>query len=169
MTRAGPASGGRDVERLRHQLGELVSMSRALSSERDVRKLLELIPSRTRQVTGADAGTVYVVEGDDTTFLRRIPWGRTLARVLEIAAPHRESMNGAGYASRLGAGEIPLETRIMTIADIFDALTAADRPYKEAVPPDKALAIRDAEVKARKCGPHLFELVGGAAIYKRGV
>ena len=101
--------------------------------------------------------------------LRRIPWGRTLARTPEIAARHHQSMNGAGYRSRLGADEPPLDTRIMTMAAIFDALTAADRPDEKAVPPDKALAFLDAEIMAGKRDRHLFEVLVGAALDKRGV
>ncbi len=52
------------ADRFRYELGELVATSRALSSQRDIRKLLELILEKCRQVTGADAGSVYVLEGE---------------------------------------------------------------------------------------------------------
>ena len=55
----------------------------------------------------------------------------------------------------------------MTIADIFDALTASDRPYKKAVPIDRALDILDSEVKAGKCDPDLFRVFVEAEVYKR--
>jgi HD-GYP domain-containing protein (c-di-GMP phosphodiesterase class II) len=63
--------------------------------------------------------------------------------------------------------DIPVESRIMTIADIFDALTASDRPYKKAVPIDRALSIIDSEVKAGKCDADLFRVFVGGEVYKR--
>jgi HD-GYP domain-containing protein (c-di-GMP phosphodiesterase class II) len=100
-------------------------------------------------------------------FLREIPWGRRYADVPRIAAAHHEYLNGTGYPRRLGAPEIPIESRIMTIADIFDALTASDRPYKKAVPIDRALAIIGSEVQAGKCDADLFRVFVEAEVYKK--
>jgi len=80
-------------------------------------------------------------------FLSRIPWGRTFARVPLIAGAHHERLDGTGYPNRLTCNDIPLQSKMMSIADIFDALTASDRPYKRAVPTDKALDILGLEVK----------------------
>src|SRR5258707_7014053 len=74
-------------------------------------------------------------------FLSKIPWGRRFADVPRIAGAHHEYLNGRGYPRRLAAADIPVESRIMTIADIFDALTASDRPYQKAVPVGRALDI----------------------------
>ena len=76
-------------------------------------------------------------------------------------------MNGTGYPHHLGSPEIPIESRIMTIADIFDALTASDRPYKKAVPVDRALGIIESEVKAGKCDPALFRVFVEGEVYKK--
>jgi HD-GYP domain-containing protein (c-di-GMP phosphodiesterase class II) len=100
-------------------------------------------------------------------FLNTIPWGRRYADVPRIAAAHHEYLNGSGYPGRLSATDIPLESRIMTIADIFDALTASDRPYKKAVPIDRALGIIDAEVKAGKCDGQLFQVFVEGEVYKK--
>lgn len=62
--------------------------------------------------------------------LRRLPWPRHLARVPDIAATHHEKLNGQGYPRRLGADQLTAEDRIIAIADVFEALTAPDRPYK---------------------------------------
>lgn len=78
-------------------------------------------------------------------FLQQIPWTHELRRVPEIAYAHHEKLNGRGYPRAIRGEAIPVQTRIMTIVDIYDALTAADRPYKRAVSPDEALAILDAE------------------------
>jgi HD-GYP domain-containing protein (c-di-GMP phosphodiesterase class II) len=80
-------------------------------------------------------------------FLSQIPWGTTFSSVALIAGAHHERLNGTGYPNRLRAEEIPLQSKLMTISDIFDALTASDRPYKRAVPVEKALHILSLEVK----------------------
>jgi HD-GYP domain-containing protein (c-di-GMP phosphodiesterase class II) len=80
-------------------------------------------------------------------FLSQIPWGTAFSSVALIAGAHHERLNGTGYPNRLRAEEIPLQSKLMTISDIFDALTASDRPYKRAVPVEKALHILSLEVK----------------------
>ena len=76
-------------------------------------------------------------------FLSQIPWTKELRGVPEIARAHHEKLNGDGYPYKLRGDEIPLPTKMMTICDIFDALTASDRPYKRAVPIERALSILD--------------------------
>jgi HD-GYP domain-containing protein (c-di-GMP phosphodiesterase class II) len=100
-------------------------------------------------------------------FLKAVPWGKRYADVPRIAAAHHEYLNGSGYPNHLGSGDIPIESRIMTIADIFDALTASDRPYKKAVPIDRALGILEAEVKAGKCDAALFRVFVEGEVYKK--
>jgi len=80
-------------------------------------------------------------------FLRRIPWTRDLRRIPDLAHGHHERLDGSGYPMKLGGPGIPVETRMMTISDIYDALTASDRPYKKAVPHDRALGILEEEAK----------------------
>jgi len=99
-------------------------------------------------------------------FLNKIPWGRSLRDIPRIAGAHHEYLNGNGYPRGLGMSEIPVESRMMTIADIFDALTASDRPYKRAVPIDRALGIIEAEVKAGKVDGPLFEIFVSSEAYK---
>ena len=79
-------------------------------------------------------------------FLSQIPWGRTFAHIPTIAGAHHERLDGTGYPNRLTAEHIPLQSKMMSVADIFDALTASDRPYKRAVPTDKAIDILGFEV-----------------------
>jgi HD-GYP domain-containing protein (c-di-GMP phosphodiesterase class II) len=100
-------------------------------------------------------------------FLSTIPWGRRYADVPRIAAAHHEYLNGSGYPHHLGGADIPIESRIMTIADIFDALTASDRPYKKAVPIDRALSIIESEVKGGKCDAQLFRVFVEGEVYKK--
>lgn len=80
-------------------------------------------------------------------FLTQIPWTRTLRRVPDIAYGHHEKLTGKGYPRSLKEAEIALPTRMMTISDIYDALTASDRPYKRAVPREKAFDILSDEAR----------------------
>jgi HD-GYP domain-containing protein (c-di-GMP phosphodiesterase class II) len=99
-------------------------------------------------------------------FLSRIPWGKTFAEVPRIAGAHHEKLDGSGYPKRLKASEIPLPSKIMTVADIFDALTASDRPYKKAVPLERAMAILGYEVKDGKIDGELVRIFREAEVYK---
>lgn len=80
-------------------------------------------------------------------FLSRIPWTREFRDIPDIVWGHHEKLNGTGYPRGIGASELRVQTRMMTIADIFDALTAADRPYKRAVPPERAIEILREEAR----------------------
>ncbi|HEV2991288.1 MAG TPA: HD domain-containing phosphohydrolase [Candidatus Angelobacter sp.] len=100
-------------------------------------------------------------------FLQQIPWTNELSNIPAIARGHHEKLNGAGYPYKLSAPEIPLQTRMMTISDIYDALTASDRPYKKAVSIDRALQILELSVKDGELDPDLFELFKCARIYER--
>jgi HD-GYP domain-containing protein (c-di-GMP phosphodiesterase class II) len=91
-------------------------------------------------------------------FLKRIPWTRDLANVAEYARGHHEKLDGSGYPNGRPSEDIPVQTRVMTIADIYDALTAADRPYKAAMPHERALTILEMEAKAGKLDPQLLQL-----------
>ncbi len=99
-------------------------------------------------------------------FLRDIPWTRNLSRVPDIAHGHHEKLDGSGYPRKVGATEIPVQTRMMTISDIFDALTAKDRPYKRAVPTDRALDIMSSEVKGGMLDPELFTMFVEAKVFE---
>ena len=100
-------------------------------------------------------------------FLRRIPWTRGLSQIPDIAHAHHEKLNGRGYPRRIEGDAIPLQTRMMTIADIYDALTAQDRPYKRAVPADRALDIMQDEVKGGMLDSQLFGLFVDHKVWER--
>jgi HD-GYP domain-containing protein (c-di-GMP phosphodiesterase class II) len=99
-------------------------------------------------------------------FLRKIPWGHRLSNVPEIAAKHHEKLDGTGYPNQALASQIPIQSRMMAIADIYDALTAADRPYKKAVSAEKALDIINMDVRGGKIDGQLMELFIASGIYK---
>nr|WP_256489571.1 HD family phosphohydrolase [Pleionea sp. CnH1-48] len=100
-------------------------------------------------------------------FLQKIPWTPDLAGIPEIAIGHHEKLDGSGYPFGLKAEQIPVQTRIMTIADIYDALTARDRPYKPAVPNERALNILNMEASDGKLDSHLVKLFIDARIYEK--
>lgn len=99
-------------------------------------------------------------------FLSQIPWGKTFSRVAIIAGSHHERLNGTGYPNRLRAEEIPLQSKMMSISDIFDALTASDRPYKRAVPVQKALDILGFEVKDNHVDGELVRIFTEAKVWE---
>ena len=100
-------------------------------------------------------------------FLEAIPWTRELKGIPLIAYGHHEKLDGTGYPLRRQAPEIPVQTRMMTISDIFDALTATDRPYKRAVPAPRALDILHDEAKAGMIDPHLLAVFTESYVWQR--
>jgi HD-GYP domain-containing protein (c-di-GMP phosphodiesterase class II) len=100
-------------------------------------------------------------------FLEQIPWTRELRDIPRIAFGHHEKLNGTGYPRGAGAEEIPVQTRMMTIADIYDALTATDRPYKRAVTAERALDILHAEAKGGLIDSHLLRTFVEAQVFTR--
>src|SRR5439155_1698411 len=100
-------------------------------------------------------------------FLAHIPWTKEFRRIPEIARSHHEKLDGSGYPYGMKADEIPVQSKIMAIADIYDALTAGDRPYKNAVPPDTALDILGEERRAGRIDAALLDLFIDAKVYGR--
>ncbi len=98
-------------------------------------------------------------------FLRKIPWTPVMRGIPEIAYGHHEKLDGTGYPRRLSGDQIPLQARMMTISDIFDALTAQDRPYKRAVPVTAALDILHAEANDGKLDKDLLDVFISKDIY----
>jgi HD-GYP domain-containing protein (c-di-GMP phosphodiesterase class II) len=102
-------------------------------------------------------------------FLSEIPWTRTLRRIPEIAYGHHEKLDGHGYPRGVPAREIAVETRMMTISDIYDALTASDRPYKKAMPPERALDILRDEAKRGQVDAPLLGVFVEAGVWRETV
>ncbi|MBV8490859.1 MAG: hypothetical protein JO199_10060 [Candidatus Eremiobacteraeota bacterium] len=83
-------------------------------------------------------------------FLREIPWHQTPWKsVAELAYGHHEHLDGTGYPRKLAGEQIVPQVRMMTISDVFDALTASDRPYKKGMSSDRALDILSKEFVER--------------------
>jgi HD-GYP domain-containing protein (c-di-GMP phosphodiesterase class II) len=99
-------------------------------------------------------------------FLMQIPWTREIRGIPAIARAHHEKLNGTGYPRQLKAAQIPVQAKIMTVCDIFDALSASDRPYKKAVSPERALEILQLSVRDNELDPVLYQLFVDAKIYQ---
>lgn len=99
--------------------------------------------------------------------LSKVPFSRKLASVPMHACMHHESLDGKGYPRGYCAGEIPLEARILAVADIFDALTASDRPYRKKIPEERAAAILEQMAKEGKIDFRLVELLSENCLWER--
>jgi len=99
--------------------------------------------------------------------LDRLPFPRHLANVPEIAGGHHERMDGKGYPKRLKREDMSVLARVMAIADVFEALTAADRPYKRPNTLSQAVAIMSRMVRDQHLDGELFELFLRSHVFAR--
>ena len=99
--------------------------------------------------------------------LESLPFPRNLKRVPEYAGGHHEKMDGTGYPKGLFAGDMSIPARIMAVADVFEALTASDRPYKPGMPLSRAMRIMG-DMKAKNhLDPELFDVFVKSGTYRR--
>ena len=99
-------------------------------------------------------------------FLRQIPWTGEFSRIPEIAWAHHEKLDGTGYPRGIKSAEIPIQSKMMTISDIYDALRAVDRPYKKAVTPERAIDILQKDVQGGRLDGELLRVFVEAKIYE---
>jgi HD-GYP domain-containing protein (c-di-GMP phosphodiesterase class II) len=99
-------------------------------------------------------------------FLTKIPWTPVMKGIPDIVYGHHEKLDGTGYPRRLSGGQIPVQARMMTICDIYDALIAQDRPYKRAVSTPTAIEILHAEAGDGKLDKDLLDIFIGKEIYR---
>ncbi len=99
--------------------------------------------------------------------LESLPFPRSLRNVPKFAAVHHEHMNGKGYPRGLTREQIPIQGRIIAIADIFEALTATDRPYKKGRTLVEALSIMYSLKQAGQIDPDLFDVFSSEKVYLR--
>jgi HD-GYP domain-containing protein (c-di-GMP phosphodiesterase class II) len=90
--------------------------------------------------------------------LNTLPWPKTLHNVPEYAGCHHEQLDGSGYHRGLGEADLPLPARIICLADVFEALTASDRPYKLGKPLSEVLNILGHMVRDHQIDPDLFDI-----------
>ncbi|MBI3923403.1 MAG: GAF domain-containing protein [Armatimonadetes bacterium] len=99
-------------------------------------------------------------------FLCKIPWTKELKNIPDIAYAHHEKLNGSGYPRGLASEQIPVQAKMMTISDIYDALTAADRPYKSKVETSKALNILHQEADHGQLDQDLLSIFIDRGVYE---
>jgi response regulator RpfG family c-di-GMP phosphodiesterase len=152
-----------ELQAIRHQEFELYDGTRfTLLTEEE----LQALSLPRGNLTAAERAEIESHVTHSYHFLRTIPWTRELARVPELAYGHHERLDGSGYPRGLAGDKIPLGVRIMTIIDIFDALTANDRPYKKAMPVEGALSILEAEAREGKLDASLVRLWIDARVWE---
>lgn len=101
-------------------------------------------------------------------FLQQIPWSAELRGVADIVHAHHEKEDGSGYPRGLNSEEIPLQAKMLTVCDIFDAVTASDRPYRSAMPVEQGLEILRREAKSGRIDSSFTELFIKAGVWKMG-
>ncbi|MHB9099830.1 MAG: GAF and HD-GYP domain-containing protein, partial [Syntrophales bacterium] len=98
--------------------------------------------------------------------LSQLPFPKKLKHVPEYAAAHHEALNGTGYPKGIHASQLPLQSRILALADVFEALTAKDRPYKKANTLAEAMHILTMMANDRHIDPDLFDFFRREGIYR---
>lgn len=125
-----------------------------LISQEEVMQLM--VPRGTLTLAERDAIQSHVTHTYE--FLKQIPWTKQLQNVPAIAYSHHEKLDGTGYPLGLKQQDIPIQSQMMAIADIYDALTAGDRPYKRSLSVPTALKILRQEAAQSKLNQELVEL-----------
>lgn len=161
----------RELAALTSQLEELNRIGAALSAERDMGRLLDMILTKARAITSADAGSLYIVETIDdpgttpkgrATEQRRTGERRRLrfkyAQNDSVSSPFRETV--LDLDDRSIAGSVALSGKAVN-------LSASDRPYKKAVPIERALEILGFAVKNGELDPDLFRAFVEARVFDR--
>lgn len=97
--------------------------------------------------------------------LEQLPFPEHMQKIPEYAGTHHETMNNTGYPRQLGKEQLSIPARIMAIADIFEALTASDRPYKKGKTLSEAIRIMSFMKKDQHIDADLFELFLRSGIY----
>lgn len=98
--------------------------------------------------------------------LENLPLPKSLKRVPEIACGHHEKIDGTGYPRRLTGDQMSIQARLMAIADVFEALTAADRPYKDRKTLSQSLRIMSFMAKDNHMDKDLYHLFLDSGVYK---
>jgi HD-GYP domain-containing protein (c-di-GMP phosphodiesterase class II) len=157
------------LDAFREQLLEIMayrvvngSVEEPLVSEQELEQLL--IPKGS--LTEAERAAIESHVSQTYRFLMQIPWTATLKQVPVIAHGHHEKLDGSGYPLGLSAAQIPLQSQMMTVSDIYDALAASDRPYKKAVPVDRAIAILREEAARNHINAELVTLFEQRQVYQ---
>jgi len=140
----------RSPEDLRHSKGELENLC---------------IPKGTLRPAERDHINHHITA--TLNMLNSLPYPKNLSQVPEFAGGHHERMDGKGYPKGLARDSMSLQARMMGIADIFEALTAGDRPYKHAMPLSQALKILSKMKAEQHIDPDLFDVFVREQVYQQ--
>jgi HD-GYP domain-containing protein (c-di-GMP phosphodiesterase class II) len=149
----------RDIE-----FAELDGSSEHLISQQD----LLALSVRRGSLTPAERREIEAHVSLTREFLAVLPWPPELSGVPLIAGAHHEKLDGSGYPDGRRGDEIPLPSRVMTVCDIYDALTAMDRPYKRAASTDTAFRILNAEAAAGLIDRDVVDVFIASGTYRLG-
>ncbi len=127
---------------------------------------LENLAVRRGNLTDAERKMIESHVFHSEKILSAIPWTENLRQVPLIAGTHHEKMNGKGYPKGLAGEEIPIGGRMLAVVDVFEALTAQDRPYKRAMPVERALEILRSDAKAGALDTAIVEFFIGNRCYE---
>jgi len=119
---------------------------------------LDVLSIRRGSLSASERRSIESHVSHTYEFLQKLPWTGELRRIPEIAWAHHEKLDGSGYPRGLVGGAIPVQSRMMTIADIYDALVAWDRPYKRAVSEARAREILCEDARAGKIDAELLQV-----------
>lgn len=122
------------------------------------------IPTGTLNEVERDSMKNHVIHSYN--FLIKIPWLKYLKNVPVIAYGHHEKLDGSGYPRGIKDGEIPFQAKIMTVCDIFDALTANDRPYRFAISVEKAIHILELNAEEYLIDKDIVDVFRAKKVYR---
>ena len=152
----------RDIAAMRHWRNPQGVQTSFLTAEE-----VENLTIRSGTLNQAERDTINYHIVATIKMLETLPWPRHLQNVPEYAGGHHERMDGKGYPRGLTRQQMSLQARMMGIADIFEALTAADRPYKSGMTLSQALAIMCRMRDNGHIDPDLFEVFVREGVYLR--
>jgi hypothetical protein len=127
---------------------------------------IENLSIRRGTLTGAERGIINNHVSLTIKMLEKLPFPKKLRRVPEFAGMHHEKLDGSGYPRGIGAEKIPLQARILAVADVFEALTAADRPYSHGKKLSEAMRIIGFMVKDKHLDADICDLLVRSGLVK---
>lgn len=128
---------------------------------------LENLTIRAGTLTASERGTINHHIVATIKMLEQLPWPKHLKNVPEFAGGHHERMDGKGYPKGLTRDQMSVQARIVGIADIFEALTARDRPYKQGMKLSQAMGIMHKYRWGGHIDPDLFDVFVNEGVYLR--
>jgi HD-GYP domain-containing protein (c-di-GMP phosphodiesterase class II) len=153
-----------NVERI-HAIAKKIYVSNGLEHPYLTENEVENLTIRKGTLTDREREVIENHATMSLKMLNQLPFPRKLSKVPEYASAHHEKLDGSGYPRHLTADELPLQSRIMAVADIFDALTAKDRPYKKPMKLSQVIKIMGFMKKDNHIDPDIYDLFLNSGLY----